>query len=929
MIRAVAIASLGAVALAAEGLTPLPPTPAPLAVQTCPATCKVWHDGCNDCVCDGSKLGSCTKRACLTTSAPQCSVWDCNTREIWSPAKVAYCQDNMKCSGGMVFKECGSSCVSTCTDPHPICTKQCVPKCECPTGMVFNDGVCISESSCAVTDPVKEEEWPPAVGWFNSSGHGSLFVTKAQEGPILCQAGFEPVCVQVESCTRDAAGKVFVRCPQKQVAFDGVIYKTVIRKCECQRKAQCAGGQVFSSCASACDGTCHDPRPICTKGCYAKCTCPTSIANPNPVLHDGKCVDAMQCPSENRCTGGQVWKTCGSICTPSCLHPAPLCAKRCVARCECPAGQVWHGGKCAAAATCPALTPNPKNEQEKCHCLSAAVLDGGDKQYGVCKRHFKEDKEAWCYVGACGKALNFRPYRDMYVKYNCEQEACPCLGGAYPDLGALGSCGQHHSLDIAMHGLRAKHWCYVGACGKARGYEEAQVKFADDRATFGNYTNYTKTLYIRTDCHVTHAPTPAPTPAPPTPAPTAAPTTAPTPQPKHVILPVSVHYQAAKGPYQSWGVGTTNRVLSERDCNDRCMLIKDCKFGTFIRSGGTGTAAGECWLSATSFSASDKLRECGVPCLSFKKEAFSGTHQDQISMVPTEVAPVYPMERCQCKPRLHPSLLTTCHDNPFSHVTRVRHISARFHTIPLEGGETHRCRWLRTDPNMPHTHTMIMQDFKDALIPGVNVTGGVMKARPPFVEVVRHIPGRAECMALCGRNPDCMYATFMQGITGNGHTRSITMNGKWVSLTYHTCYMSKVTYLEDHPTYGPVCAGCDNFAKVKCHGCDRKGYDCKCCDCHRDGSPINVVKTGFGAFAAKAPWLHEGIQNVKAKYADCATQCSTDPACKVGTYMANGECWLSSFGHVLSAGVCDGPCYSFTKTHDAEGEVIAVSNAAA
>jgi hypothetical protein len=50
------------------------PTPAPLAASACPATCKVWHDGCNDCVCDGiGKLGGCTKRMCHTTTAPTCS----------------------------------------------------------------------------------------------------------------------------------------------------------------------------------------------------------------------------------------------------------------------------------------------------------------------------------------------------------------------------------------------------------------------------------------------------------------------------------------------------------------------------------------------------------------------------------------------------------------------------------------------------------------------------------------------------------------------------------------------------------------------------------------------------------------------------------------------------------------------------------------
>ena len=49
-----------------------------------------------------------------------------------------------------VFNECGSACPPNCTTPNPICTKQCVPRCECPRGTVINEltNKCVPVRSC-------------------------------------------------------------------------------------------------------------------------------------------------------------------------------------------------------------------------------------------------------------------------------------------------------------------------------------------------------------------------------------------------------------------------------------------------------------------------------------------------------------------------------------------------------------------------------------------------------------------------------------------------------------------------------------------------------------------------------------------------------------------------------------------------------------
>ena len=50
---------------------------------------------------------------------------------------------------GQVFNKCGSACTKTCEDPNPICTKQCVSKCECPGDKpILHEGKCIAQTQC-------------------------------------------------------------------------------------------------------------------------------------------------------------------------------------------------------------------------------------------------------------------------------------------------------------------------------------------------------------------------------------------------------------------------------------------------------------------------------------------------------------------------------------------------------------------------------------------------------------------------------------------------------------------------------------------------------------------------------------------------------------------------------------------------------------
>ena len=58
---------------------------------------------------------------------------------------------------GQVFNECGSACPPNCTTPIPICTRQCVPRCECPRGTVINEltNKCVPVKDCPKGKDVK------------------------------------------------------------------------------------------------------------------------------------------------------------------------------------------------------------------------------------------------------------------------------------------------------------------------------------------------------------------------------------------------------------------------------------------------------------------------------------------------------------------------------------------------------------------------------------------------------------------------------------------------------------------------------------------------------------------------------------------------------------------------------------------------------
>ena len=86
---------------------------------------------------------------CTKNCVPRCQ---CPAdKPIWKEGEcvaVSEC-DSSQCKSNLVFNECGSACTPSCRDPDPMCTEQCVPRCECPKDLpIFHQRVCTTEETC-------------------------------------------------------------------------------------------------------------------------------------------------------------------------------------------------------------------------------------------------------------------------------------------------------------------------------------------------------------------------------------------------------------------------------------------------------------------------------------------------------------------------------------------------------------------------------------------------------------------------------------------------------------------------------------------------------------------------------------------------------------------------------------------------------------
>uniref|UniRef100_A0A1I7TYW5 TIL domain-containing protein n=1 Tax=Caenorhabditis tropicalis TaxID=1561998 RepID=A0A1I7TYW5_9PELO len=100
------------------------------------------------------------------------------------------------------------------------------------------------------------------------------------------------------------------------------------------------------ACGTACEPTCANQNPICTKQCVNNvCQCSSGFVRDSMTR---QCVRPSQCRNINnpnqpqtpqRCQANESFRSCGSACEPSCNNQNPICTQQCIPNvCQCSNG---------------------------------------------------------------------------------------------------------------------------------------------------------------------------------------------------------------------------------------------------------------------------------------------------------------------------------------------------------------------------------------------------------------------------------------------------------------------------------------------------------------------------------------------------------------------------------------------------------------
>ncbi|XP_055930162.1 zonadhesin-like [Argiope bruennichi] len=245
------------------------------------------------------------------------------------------------CPKNEVFQECGTACQDTCDDLHKhttICALKCIKGCFCKPGYVRNrEGNCILPNFCPIVCGENEE--------FKECGTACPANCTHPQGQQLCPAVCVKGCFCLDGFVRNSQGK----CIRPELC-----------------PVVCKENEQFQECGSACPLTCDNigtsnvPCPQqCVKGCFCK---PGYVRD-----RTGRCILPNFCPVV--CGVNEEFKECGSACPANCtnhLQPQRLCPAICVKGCFCKSGFVRDSsGKCILPTMCPVVC-RPNEEFKEC-----------------------------------------------------------------------------------------------------------------------------------------------------------------------------------------------------------------------------------------------------------------------------------------------------------------------------------------------------------------------------------------------------------------------------------------------------------------------------------------------------------------------------------------------------------------------------------
>ncbi|XP_013389196.1 SCO-spondin [Lingula anatina] len=267
-------------------------------------------------------------------------IWGCRCppeRPLWNGnlcVRLSECPQSKQCTGGQVWKDCGSTCTATCSEPTPRCSTECASRCECPPEKpILRKGECVKYSQCP------DEE--------RCSG-GMLWTT--------CGSACTKTCMEPNPrCTRQCVARC--QCPpSRPILWNGLC----IPFDHCPVAERCPSDRVWKDCGSACPKSCDDQEPTCSKKCAQGCFCPDDA----PYLSNGTCVALDKCPVENQCKHGMIYSNCTSECTATCYRPFPRGCAQCVPGCTCPYNKPFlDNGECVGYQDCSRRHVCPENQE--------------------------------------------------------------------------------------------------------------------------------------------------------------------------------------------------------------------------------------------------------------------------------------------------------------------------------------------------------------------------------------------------------------------------------------------------------------------------------------------------------------------------------------------------------------------------------------
>ncbi|WKY12967.1 hypothetical protein Q1695_004076 [Nippostrongylus brasiliensis] len=244
----------------------------------------------------------------LGVCSQQC-IGDCRCRKGFlrndNGACVANCSDESSkpvCPKNSEFTDCGSACEPSCRDPRPkTCSLQCVVGCQCKPGFFRNDrNECVAECD-------------------NASGN----VCSENEEFRQCGTACEPSCENPnpQVCT--------LQCILNVCQCKPGFFRDSNGKCVATCRGSCGKNEERKKCGTACEPTCANPNPRCTKQCINNvCQCKTGFVRDD----SNNCIPLRSCLTascaEVKCRPGTICAMVEQPCKQqNCPAPVPQCVQ--------------------------------------------------------------------------------------------------------------------------------------------------------------------------------------------------------------------------------------------------------------------------------------------------------------------------------------------------------------------------------------------------------------------------------------------------------------------------------------------------------------------------------------------------------------------------------------------------------------------------